>query len=131
MIRERFFVMLICSVFSLAAVPALHAQAAGATQDSHVSKIKQQIQKVASDPSRTATVNLYDNSSYVGKVSGAGDVDFVLVDRSGASHTIKYADVDSLGGRSFFARHKLGIGILIGVVATLTVIVLSLQGKHL
>ena len=61
-------------------------------------------------------VRLYNETSYKGFIKEVKDDEFVLVDGSGNTNVIKYADIDSVGGESSFGAHKLAIGVTIGVV---------------
>lgn len=69
-------------------------------------------------------VKLYSGVSHKGHLNQAGNDDFVVVDKAGSSHTIRYADVKSIGGKNLSTGKKIAIGIGIGAGVTLLVLYL-------
>ena len=116
-------VIVLCAV-SVAVPARVSAGVATVGQDQNARKIKENVLKRGTGPRATVTVKLHNQASHKGHVREANDNDFVVVDRTGGTHTIRYADVRSLGGGGGLSgAGKLAIGIAIGVGAVLAVLV--------
>jgi hypothetical protein len=96
-------------------------------------KIKKEIVKTGTGEKARISVKLFNDTSYTGYIRDAANDEFTLVLITGSPVTIKYSDVRKVGGVSWFERHKLAIGVTIGVVATAAAIVLifNASGKRL
>jgi len=107
--------LLIASIFCVSlAIPAF-----GQTnQQKQTEKVKSKIKKLGLGERVKVKIKLYNDSSHQGYVSQANDDDFVVVDKTGNSTTIKYSDVKSVGGKNFSTGAKIAIGIGIGVGGT-------------
>lgn len=54
----------------------------------------------------------------------ADDESFVIVDKAGGSNTVKYSDVNKVGGKNLSTGAKIAIGVGIGVGGTILAIYL-------
>jgi len=113
--------LLIASIFCVSlAIPAF-----GQTNEQkQTEKVKSKIKKLGLGERVKVKIKLYNDSSHQGYVSQANDDDFVVVDKTGNSTTIKYSDVKSVGGKNFSTGAKIAIGIGIGVGATILALAL-------
>src|SRR5687768_16921174 len=109
-------------VFTILGTATLVAQSTQTDRDRKAAEIEAKIKKLGTGQRSTVKIKLYTETKYEGYVSQANDNDFVLVDRAGGSHTVKYSDVKSIGGRGLSSAAKLGIGIGIGAGAVLAVL---------
>lgn len=86
-------------------------------QEQKTAKVKEKIKKLGIGERVKIKVKTYAGTTYQGYVSGANDDDFVVADKNGNPNTIKYTDVDKVGGHNLSTGAKIGIGIAIGVGA--------------
>jgi len=110
--------ILIAAIFSTGAMTSF-GQVSPTKQEKKAAKVKSNIQKLGTGEKVRVKVKLYNDTVYKGYLAEANADDFVVVDRSGGSNTIKYAEVDSIGGSDLSTGAKIAIGVGIGVGATL------------
>ena len=123
MLMRIFTAFVVLCALSIAVPARASADAVRVQQDQNAQKIKEKVIKRGTGARATVTVKLNNQTTYKGYVREAGDNDFVVVDRTGGSHTIRYADVRSLGGGGGMSgAAKLAIGIGIGVGAVLAIL---------
>lgn len=92
-------------------------------------KVKTKVRALGIGQNVKVKGKLYNGASFEGYVDRAGDDDFTIVDKTGASRDIKYSDVKSIGGGNLSTGAKIAIGVGIGVGATL--LVLYLVFRHI
>lgn len=119
MINKTVSVLLILAIFGLTSTGPLLAQTTQTKQEKQTVKVKEKIKKLGLGERVKVKVKLYNDTSYQGYVSQANEDDFVVVDKTGNSNTIKYSDVKSVGGRNLSTGAKIAIGIGIGVGGTI------------
>jgi len=117
--------VLIASVFCVSLTAPLFAQSQQSDQQKQTEKVKSKIKKLGLGERVKVKVKLYNESSYQGYVSQANEDDFVVVDKTGSSNTIKYSDVKSVGGKNLSTGTKIAIGVGIGAGVTLLVLYLT------
>lgn len=98
------------------------AQTDSAKQMQKSAKIREKVKKLGLGERVKVKAKLYSGTTYQGYVREANDADFVVVDKNGDPHTLRYSDVDSIGGRNLSTGAKIAIGIGIGVGAVLAFI---------
>lgn len=119
MIKTFLATISILGILSLTfALPAA-AQTKPSKQEEKAAKVKDKIKKLGLGERTKLKAKLYSGTTYQGYVSQANEDDFVVVDKNGNPNTIKYADVDKVGGRNLSTGAKIGIGIGIGVGAVI------------
>ena len=90
-----------------------------ANRDKKTAKVKDKIKRLGLGERVKIKVTTYGKTTYQGYVNAANEDDFVVIDKSGNPNTIRYSDVDKVGGRNLSTGAKIGIGIGIGVGAVL------------
>jgi len=93
-------------------------------QEKKAADVKEKIQKLGTGQSAVVKVKLYNDTEYKGYVSRAGDEDFEVVDTARNSHTVKYSEVQSIGGKNMSTGTKIAIGVGIGAGITLLILLL-------
>jgi hypothetical protein len=83
---------------------------------------RQKVIKKGTGPKARVTVKLTSDVVYKGYIREANDTEFVVIDNAGGAHSIKYADVRSIGGSGLSTGAKIAIGIGIGAGAVLAVL---------
>ncbi len=116
------FSILVILTFSFA-IPAT-GQTVPTKQEEKTAKVKEKIRKLGLGERVKLKVKLYDKTKHEGYVKEVSDNDFVVTDKTGNPHTIKYSDVDSVSGRNLSTGAKIAIGVGIGVGATILALVL-------
>lgn len=115
-------VFLVAAILGLASHASLLAQSKPTKQEQKATQIKEKIQKLGTGSKAVVKATLYSGTTYQGYVSSAAQDDFVIVDKAGASTTIKYSDVNKIGGKNLSTGAKIWIGIGIGAGATLLIL---------
>lgn len=110
--------LLILSILSFTFANPVLAQTNQTKQEKKTEKVKEKIKKLGVGERVKIKADLYNGTSYQGYVSEATDDNFIVVDKNGDSHTVKYSDVDKVGGKNLSTGAKIAIGIGIGVGAT-------------
>lgn len=109
----------------IAALPvSASAQATDAKRAEKARQVKEKIQKLGTGQSAVVKLKLYNDTEYKGYVSRVNDEDFEVVDTARNPHTVRYADVKSIGGKNMSNGTKIAIGIGIGAGVTLLILVL-------
>lgn len=98
--------------------PAI-AQNDSSKQEQKTAMVKERIKKLGLGERTRIKVKLYTGATHQGYVSSANDDDFAVVDQEGKSSSLKYSDVDTVGGKNLSTGAKVAIGVGIGVGATL------------
>lgn len=114
-----------CSILGAFGVNPALAQSSPTKQEQKTAKVKEKIKKLGIGERTKIKVKTYGGTTYQGYVSAANDDDFVVADKNGDPNTIKYADVDKVGGRNLSTGAKIGIGIAIGVGAVIAFIAIA------
>ena len=122
MFNKLFSFFLIGSVFCFASGAVVFAQDQQTSQQKKTEEVKAKIKKLGLGERVKVNVKLFSGTSYQGYVSQAGEDDFVVVDKTGASNTLRYSDVKSVGGKNLSTGAKIAIGIGIGAGAVLAVL---------
>ncbi|CAN5334242.1 hypothetical protein BH10ACI3_BH10ACI3_05840 [soil metagenome] len=110
------------SLIALTIAPPAYGQTAQTDQQIKTAKIKTKVQQAGTGEKAKLKVKLNNDASYQGYVKQANDEDFVIVDKTVTPTTIKYADVNSVGGKGLSTGAKIGIGIAIGAGATVAIL---------
>jgi hypothetical protein len=123
MLKNTLVLALLSAVFLIALPQAIAAQNDDKRAE-RTAKVKRGIEKLGTGTGAVAKVTLYDKTQYKGYISRAGSDDFDITATSGQSHTVRYADVNSIGGKNLSTGAKVAIGIGIGVGVTLIALLL-------
>jgi hypothetical protein len=124
MLRSTLAVFSILVILTLSfAIPAT-GQTVPTKQEEKAAKVKEKLKKFGVGEKAKIKVKLISGTTYEGHVSSVTETDFVVVDKAGSSNTLKYSDVDKIGGKNLSNGAKIGIGI--GIGAGLTVFILWL-----
>lgn len=110
------------AIFSLALVTPLAAQTKATKQEEKTAKVKEKIRKLGLGERVNLKVKLFDKTKHEGYVKEANENDFVVIDKVGNPHSVRYSDVDSVSGRNLSTGAKIAIGVGIGVGATILAI---------
>ena len=113
---------LIAAIVGYASQISLHAQSKPTKQEEKAAKVKEKIKKFGTGEKAYVKVTLYSGTTYQGNVSESSEDGFVVVDKAGTSHNVKYSDVNKIGGKNMSTGAKIGIGIAIGAGATILII---------
>lgn len=109
----------------IAATPVLVlTQTTDPKREKKAQEVKQKIQKLGTGLSAVVKVKLYNDTEYKGYVSRTGDEDFDVTDTARNPHTVRYADVRSIGGKNMSTGAKIAIGVGIGGGITLLILLL-------
>ena len=119
MLRSTLAVFSMLAILTLTFAGPATAQTKPTKQEEKTAKVKEKIRKLGLGERVKLKVKLYDKTKYEGYVKEASDNDFVVIDKVGNPHIIRYSDVDSVGGKNLSTGAKIGIGIGIGVGATI------------
>lgn len=125
MLKHLILLLAIFTASTVVAAQPASAQA-NAKQAEKTAKVKTSIRKVGIGTDSVVRVKLYDQTQYKGYISRVGDDDFEITDSSKNAHSVRYADVRSIGGKNMSTGAKIGIGIGIGAGATILVLLLIL-----
>lgn len=109
---------------------SIAAQNQTTKQEKHAASVKSSVKQLGTTDK--VVVKLDNDTSYTGTISKANEEDFVLLDGSGTSRTIKYSSVDSVGGKHG-GGPKIGIVIALAAVGAAAVIfaIFKASGKRL
>lgn len=124
MIRSTLAVFSIIAIIMLTFAMPAAAQTRSTKQDEKAAKVKEKIRKLGLGERVKVKVKLYDKTTHKGYVKEVNEADFVVIDNTGNPHIVRYADVDSVGGKNLSTGAKIGIGIGIGVGATIIALLL-------
>jgi regulator of RNase E activity RraA len=113
-------------VYTAAAVPA-YADSKAEKEARFGEKIKEGVRRLGTGEAIHVEVRLRDKTTLEGYISEAGENDFVVVDASGANHTVPYPQVKKVTGNNLSTGARIAIGVAI-VAAILTIAVLA--GKN-
>lgn len=119
MVKHISTLFLIGSIFGFGTHVPTFTQTKPTKQEEKTAKVREKIKKLGIGDRTRIKVKLYSGTTHQGYVSGANDDDFVVVDQEGKSSTLRYADVDTVGGKNLSTGAKVAIGVGIGVGATL------------
>ena len=97
------------------------SQTKQAKQAEKVAEVRGRIAKLGTGEKAKVKVKLYSGTIYQGYVSSAGDSDFLIVDKTGASTKVNYSDVKSFVGKGLPLAAKIGIGVLAGIGALVVI----------
>jgi hypothetical protein len=129
MIYKTVSLFLLVAVFSLAFGTRSIAQTPQNSQEKKTAEVRAKIKRLGLGEGVKVKVKLYNETTYQGYVKEANIDDFVVVDKTGTSRTVKYSDVKSIGGRNMSSGVKIAIGIAIGataaILALLAIIVIA------
>lgn len=114
--------LLIAAIVGLVTQSTLLAQAKPTKQEQKAVEVKEMIAKLGTGSKAVVKATLYSGTIYQGYVSSAGQDDFVIVDKAGTSTTVKYSDVNKIGGKNMSTGAKIAIGIGIGAGATILIL---------
>lgn len=115
-----FLLIFSIQLLTVSGVPTI-AQANQTKQLKRIEKVKSQVTK-ASQNNDTIKVKLNSGTTYQGTVNQVTNVNFVIVDASGTSHSVNYEEVNSVGGKGYSSGWKIAIGAAIGAGAVLAVL---------
>jgi len=124
MIRKIPLVITLFAIGLIGLPTASLAQSTDAKRVEKAKQVKEKIGKLGAGRSAVVKLKLYNDTEYKGYISRSGDEDFDVVDISGGSHTVRYADVRSIGGKNMSTGAKIAIGVGIGAGATILIIFL-------
>ena len=122
MMKQTVAAMILASIVALFCPSGLVAQTAQTKQEQKTAKVKDKIKKLGLGERVKITVKLNDETSYKGFVREANDDNFVVVDKVGSPHIVRYDEVKSVAGHNLSTGAKIGIGIGIGAGAVLLVL---------
>lgn len=125
MIKTGLTLALFFSFFSLQINPVF-AKNKQTKEEQKTLKVKEKIRNLGTGETVKIKVKLYNKTTYQGYLSQSNEDSFVVVDKTGNSATVKYSDVDSIGGKNLSTGAKIGIGIGIGAAATVGVLFIIL-----
>lgn len=110
------------------ALPALSlcvmAQNSQTKRQLKTQKIREKIAKLGVGEAVRIRVELENRTTYRGYLKEAGEEDFVIIDKQGTANSVRYSDVDRIGGKNLSTGAKIAIGIGIGVGGTILAIYL-------
>ena len=87
-------------------------------------KVKDGVRKLGTGEASRVEVRLRDKTKLKGYISEAGENNFVVVDASGANHSVPYPQVKKVRGNNLSTGARIAIGVAI-VAAILTIAVLA------
>ena len=88
-----------------------------------VEKVRESVRRLGTGETARVEVRLRDKTKLKGYIDEAGENSFVVVDASGASHTVLYPQVKKVKGNNLSTGARIAIGVAI-VAAILTLAVL-------
>ena len=124
MFKRVILVCLVISTFIASSPLALVGQAPDPKREKKAAEVKEKIQKLGTGQSAVVKLKLYNDTEYKGYVSRTGDEDFDVVDTARNSHTVRYSEVRSIGGKNMSTGTKIAIGVGIGAGVTLLILLL-------
>jgi hypothetical protein len=111
------------AVYIAGAVPA-YADSKAEKEARFEEKVKEGVRKLGTGEATRVEVRLRDKTKLEGYISEAGENNFVVVDASGANHTVPYPQVKKVKGNNLSTGARIAIGVAI-VAAILTIAVLA------
>jgi len=110
-------------VYTAGAVP-VYADSKAEKEVRFGEKIKEGVRRLGTGESTRVEVRLRDKTRLKGYISEAGENNFVVVDASGANHTVPYPQVKKVRGNNLSTGARIAIGVAI-VAAILTLVVIA------
>ena len=117
--------VLICFV---SAVPVM-ANDSDAKREQKAAKIEDKMKTLGVGEQVRLDVKMYDKTRHQGYLRETSDSGFVVVDKAGTAHEVKYTEVGSVKGRNLSTGAKIGIGIAIGAGITLLIVLLIVHAN--
>jgi hypothetical protein len=114
------------AILTLGQATPLFAQSTDTKRIEKTRQVKEKIGKLGTGRSAVVKLKLYNDTEYKGYVARGGDDDFDVIDTAGGSHTVRYDDVRSIGGKNMSTGAKIAIGVGIGAGAMILIIFISL-----
>lgn len=130
MITRSFAALFIVALLLVPLVKPAYSQTSAADDASRAESVKKKVNKIGTGEKAKVKVTLADGSSVKGYVSRSSDTDLTVVEKSGASRTVKYSDVAKIsrGGNSRGAM--IGAIALVGGIAAGILIYLSIESRR-
>ena len=127
MLKTLLSVMIVGLLVNMAGTVPAHADSKAEKEARFVEKVREGVRRLGTGETARVEVKLRDKAKLNGYISEAGDNDFVVVDASGARHTVAYPQVQKVKGNNLSTGAKIAIGVAV-VAAILTLVVLA--GKN-
>lgn len=124
MFKYLSILMIVFSMVLAADTPAIMAQAPLTKQEKKIAKIKEKLQKLGTGTSAKVKIKTYSGTTITGHMDVANADDFTVIDKGMNPHTIRYSEVDQIGGKNLSTGAKIGIGIGIGAGAVIAILAL-------
>lgn len=122
MIKTGLTLLLIFSFFTLQ-TSIIFAQTNQTKAEKKTLKVKEKIKKLGSGEQVKVKVKLYNENTYEGYVKESTEDNFVVMDKNGVSNTIKYSEVNSIGGKNLSTNIAIGVGVGVGVGILLALLI--------
>jgi hypothetical protein len=95
-------------------------------------EVREKVGKFGTGREAVVKVRLYSDTEYRGYISRAGADDFEVTTVGGSTHSVRYDEVRSIGGKNMTTGKKIAIGLGIGAGITVLIflIILNELGKN-
>lgn len=130
MFKKAITIVLIFSFVGIVSTSHLLAQTQQTKEEKQTEKVRAKIRGLGLGERVKVKIKLYDKTTYQGYVSSANADDFVVMDKMGSPHVVKYSDVRSVSGKNLSTGAKIAIGVGIGVAGTLLFLVISIKALN-
>lgn len=130
MITRSFVALFILALLFVPLVKPAYSQASATDDATRTESVRKKVKKIGTGEKAKVKVALADGSSLNGYISQSSDTDLTVVEKSGASRTVKYSDVAKIsrGGNSRGAM--IGAIALVGGIAAGILIYLSIESRR-
>jgi hypothetical protein len=127
MLKTFLSMMIVGLLVNMAGTLPAYADSKAEKEARFAEKVRQGVRRLGTGETARVEVRLRDKTKLNGYISEAGENNFVVVDASGASHTVAYPQVQKVKGNNLSTGAKIAIGVAV-VAAILTLVVLA--GKN-
>lgn len=125
-LRKSLTVFLLLTLSGIFGGASLSAQT---KQDKKTVKVEEKLKKLGTGEKAKVKVKLYNATTYQGYLSATNDEDFVVIDKGGNPNTLRYSDVDKIGGKNLSTGAKIAIGVGIGLAVIIAIIGIQIRNE--
>ena len=124
MVKKVLSLMLVGLLVYMAGAVPVYADSKAEKEARFGEKVKEGVRRLGTGEATRVEVRLRHKTKLKGYISDAGENSFVVVDASGANHTVAYPQVKKVTGNNLSTGARIAIGVAI-VAAILTLVVIA------
>ncbi len=125
-----FSVLLILVMLCMPLAGPAYSQKSASDDAARIESVKSTVKKIGTGEKAKVKVTLANGTSLKGYISQSSDADLTIVEKSGASRTVKYADVTKISRAGVSRGAMIGAIALVGGIAGGILIYLAIESKR-